>query len=458
MNPPQLKTFVCRDCGATLRRPSAPLRCEACGAQRVGLFRLQPADAPSAASASPAPPSPKPVPVRAAPAAPAPPPPRVQRTPAPAVGPGSIAWRYPQVVPGDPLRQPLRNSPAIDAQGRIYAALGSSLACLRPSGSSIELAWEYRTGGHIPGPAVLGADGVVRVHSGDGRLHGVDERGAAAWSPPAVGEPLGWAAPIVDNSGNTWLCADVGGLVRVDARGTRDVRPYFRTRQRFDSTGLLRQGVLYVGAEDAFIYAIAPSASGGKNTWDHLAGCGKTAWFVNSAPAPGPDGTIVVAGRDEFLYFFATDGRLSSKVHIRGQMLGSPIVDADGNVYVGVSLLQRGRRPAGKLVCVDGAAGHIAWEYETPGPVESTPVLAADGILYFGDNGGTVHAIDRSGNRQWSSPVGAAVRSAGTLCGPEHVLFGLDDGTLVALLCKSRELASAGWPKLLATLSQSAPS
>jgi hypothetical protein len=38
------------------------------------------------------------------------------------------------------------------------------------------------------------------------------------------------------------------------------------------------------------------------------------------------------------------------------------------------------------------------------------------------------------------------------------VLFGLDDGTLVALKCSSRELAAGGWPKLLATLSQSAPS
>lgn len=455
MNPPPLKTFVCRECGAQVRRISAPLRCEACGAQRVGLFRSQADEpaastSPAAASPTPAAPAAKPSP-RGKPAASAPPATKVP----PATGPGTIAWRWPTLVPGDPVCQPLRNCPCIDSQSQIYAAIGSSLICLRPAGSTVEVVWEYRAGGNIPGSPVLGADGVVRVHAADGRLHAVDGRGAAAWAPVTVGEPLGWASPIVDQAGNTWLCADAGGLLRIDARGTRDAVAFFRTRQRFDSTALLVNGVLYVGCEDAFVYAIALGKTG-KSLWDPLAGRGKTAWFVNSAPAPGPEGSIVVAGRDEFLYFFALDGEPLRKVHIRGQMLGSPIVDGDGNVYVGVSLLERGHRPAGKLVCVNGSAGYISWEYEALAPVESTPVLAADGVLYFGDNAGSIHALDRNGRRQWSAQVGSAVRSAGTLCQPSQVLFGLDDGTLVALVCSSGELASGGWPKLLGTLSQAA--
>ena len=40
--------------------------------------------------------------------------------------------------------------------------------------------------------------------------------------------------------------------------------------------------LLLVGTLTIDIAAL--DASGGRNTWDPLAGCGKTAWFVNSAP------------------------------------------------------------------------------------------------------------------------------------------------------------------------------
>jgi outer membrane protein assembly factor BamB len=448
-----LKVFECRSCGATLRRPSPPLHCPACGQQRVGLFKLQePAAPPAKPVPPPSPPSAKAVAPRP-PAVVRPTPVATPFDPPAAPQPGSIAWRYPSFVPGDPKREPLRNCPAIDAEGRIHAALGSTLVCLEASTSSVTALWTYPTAGHIPGSPVLASDGIVRVHSADGLLHGVDRSGVRVWQV-AVGEPLGWASPLVDASSNTFLCSEAGGLLRVDARGMRDPRPFFPSHRRFDSTGLLHDGVVYVGAEDAFVYAIDVRGARGTNRWDHAAGRGKTEWFINSAPAPGPDGSIIVAGRDEFLYAFDCDGQVLWKVHIRGQMLASPIVSAEGDVYVGVSLLERGRPAAGKLVCVNTTARQVHWEYEAAGPVESTPVLGSDGIVYFGDNAGIVHAVNRNSTRCWASRVGAPVRSAGTIIAPERVLFGQDDGTLVALACSSPALAAGGWPKYLGTASQ----
>jgi hypothetical protein len=51
-----MKNFVCRNCGNTVKRPSAPLKCDACGQQRVGLFKS--ADGPSKPAMNIAPPPP----------------------------------------------------------------------------------------------------------------------------------------------------------------------------------------------------------------------------------------------------------------------------------------------------------------------------------------------------------------------------------------------------------------
>ena len=357
---------------------------------------------------------------------------------------------YPE--PDDPeaaARVALRNCPVFDSKERIYACLGKSLVAMTEHAGRLQVIWDYKTEGHIPGSPALGTDGRIRVHSGDGQLHCVGDTGEPAFSPVSVGQPLDWASPVVDENCNTWVCSYTGGLIKIDPGGTRSARPFFRSRQKFDSTGLVRGNVFYVGAEDGFVYAIDISGSKGRNSFNHVAGQGKTDWFINSSPALSPEGTIVVAGRDEYLYGFGRDGKRAWRLHIRGQILASPIVDAEGNVFAGVCLVRKNKQTEGKLVCVDANSHRIRWEYQARGAVECTPVLGDDGLVYFGDNSGTVHALDPAGQRRFSVNVGSAVRSAGTIPSPNRVVFGLDNGSLVALACASKALAASGWPKYM---------
>src|SRR6202000_1602100 len=110
-------------------------------------------------------------------------------------------------------------------------------------------------------------------------------------------------------AGNSWICSYGGGLLRVDGRVGGTSATFFRSRQRFDCTGLIEDGVLYVGGEDGFVRAIDLTGGKGKNRWRIADDRGKTEWFVNSAPARSPTGAIVVAGRDEFLYAFDAEGQ-----------------------------------------------------------------------------------------------------------------------------------------------------
>jgi len=228
-------------------------------------------------------------------------------------------------------------------------------------------------------------------------------------------------------------------------------KAFFRTRTKFDCTPLIYQGVLYVGGEDGFVYAIKITGFQSKNLWDHMSGRGQTEWFINSAPALSPGKSLVVAARDEHLYGFDFDGAEQWRLHIRGQMLGSPVVSPQGDTYVGVSLEKGGSsRGAGKLICVGAASHRMRWEYSAGGNVESTPVVGDDGVVYFGDNSGLIHAVSPEGKSLWKTDVGAPVRSAGNIVAPGRLVFGLDDGALVGLACSSQGIASGGWPKYMA--------
>jgi len=360
-----------------------------------------------------------------------------------------VLWKYPELLPGQGAERPALRNCVATSDGKAYAGLAGSLVCFTDRGNGIDIDWEYTLSGHLPGSPVVGPDGRVRIHATDRMLHCLSDRGEQEFAPVEIDEPLGWASPVCDADSNTFVCGYNGGLIKVDPSGAKGSRPFFRSREKFDSTGLVFQDVFFVGAEDAFVYAISTDGKKGKNVWDHLANKGKTEWFINSSPALSPDKTIVVAGRDEFLYGFDLYGETAWRLHIRGQMLASPVVGSNGDIYVGVSLLPRNEKPSGKLVCVDGKSHKVKWEFRASGPIESTPVLGDDETVYVGDNTGHVHALNLKGGAKWSTQVGSAVRSAGAIIGENRLVFGLDNGTLVCLNCSSKKTAEEGWPKYM---------
>ena len=342
---------------------------------------------------------------------------------------------------------------AIDGNRQLLACLGKRLVAFTEHEEDCRELWDYPVRGHIPGSPIVGRDGNIRVHSSDGMLHCVTPDGQQDFAAK-VGQPLGWASPLVDNDSHTLVSSYSGGLLKIDSKGARSNQAFFRSRQKLDSTGVIHHGTLYIGGEDAFVYAIRLAGSRGRNEWNQDKNHGKTEWFINTAIAYFNE-LFIVAGRDEYLYAFDDKGQQIWRVHLRGQMLGSPVVDGEGNIYVGVSLEKRGEESRGTLVCVKGTSQAISWEYEAGAAIESTPVIGDDGMLYFGDNEGVIHALDLDGQVKWTQNVGSPVRSAGTITPTKRVVFGTDQGVFVALASSSSGLAKEGWPKFLGTSTQS---
>lgn len=338
----------------------------------------------------------------------------------------------------------MRFAPAVDSHGTAYAALGNQVVAFAPDTGAEQ--WRFATGGVILGPAVLGGDGRLRVHSDDGHLYVLDVRGAKAHSPVRIGPPLAWAAPLVDSDGNTWISRADGGLLRVDAHGRVESRPFLRGRRRFDCTGVIRDRVLYLGCEDHFVHAISLAGERGVELWEG-GDRGRTGCPINAPLALCGD-LLLAVSQDDQLYAFELDGTRRWQVAIPGPALGSPVVAPGSIVLVGLAVGADATH-AGALLAIDADTQRTLWCRGVPGAVESSPVVGADDRCYVGDNHGVVRQFRvRDGEELWQESLEASVRSALTLLAPEVLGVGLEDGSLVGLRCESRSLAP-GWAKML---------
>jgi outer membrane protein assembly factor BamB len=101
----------------------------------------------------------------------------------------------------------------------------------------------------------------------------------------------------------------------------------------------------------------------------------------------------------------------------------SPAV-RDGVVYVGNN--------GGNLFAIDTETGEIQWQFTNVGSVRSSPAVV-DNSVYIGDADGIVSSINRNtGNEQWRFETDAEVRS-GPIVGQDTIYVGSNDSNVYAL-------------------------
>lgn len=77
-----------------------------------------------------------------------------------------------------------------------------------------------------------------------------------------------------------------------------------------------------------------------------------------------------------------------------------------------------------------------AWQYSAGARVTTTPALGADGTLYFGDDGGDIHALNPDGTLKWRRDGVNRVRSSIAIGSPSaggYLYYGSGDRTVYAL-------------------------
>jgi outer membrane protein assembly factor BamB/tRNA A-37 threonylcarbamoyl transferase component Bud32 len=305
----------------------------------------------------------------------------------------------------------VRSTPLV-SNGILYVgAYDNNLWALDAKDGS--LLWKFATEGGIGSSPAYGG-GTVYIGSADYRLYAVDARsGKRKWMFKAEGKiftrphlALGlvffgsddgklyalkpgpasaremWAynamlpirsSPVVEGDslffgtdGGEFFCLDVSG----------ELRWRFQTRRRIMSTPLARDGIIYIGSDDWYVYAL--DMSQGYPVWRF-----RTKGQVISSPAHF-DNRVYFGSADGFVYALdALSGREVWKYEVGSSVTSSPHIHLD-SLYVGAV--------DGALYCLHARTGDLLWRFQSQGPILSSPYVVDD-IVYVGSDDQRIYAL-----------------------------------------------------------------
>ncbi len=150
-----------------------------------------------------------------------------------------------------------------------------------------------------------------------------------------------------------------------------------------------------------------------------------TGGAVDSSPAVGSDGTVYVGSEDANLYAVGSRGSLQWSFATGGELSSSPAITGTGTVYIGSW--------DNALYAVDRAAGAAQWSYLTGDRVHSSPALGTDGALYFGSYDARLYALDSGGSLRWTYATGSGIHSSPAVGGAGRIAFGSRDNRVYLL-------------------------
>ncbi|QDU93848.1 outer membrane protein assembly factor BamB family protein [Lignipirellula cremea] len=349
------------------------------------------------------------------------------------------------------------------------ARTGATPDTLSPSRGGLN--WSWNRSGHAVycSPAIAGNRAYITTavadltSDGRGEVVAVDlDTGQTAWrvSPPGFRATV--SSPVI--VGDYLLCGE-GMHTVTDARVfCLDLRAgkeggmvwSFRTQGHVESTPLVHQGRVYVGAGDDGLYCLAIEGDG--------QGSGRVLWHLTGKDFPDVESSPAIVEFDgrSVLYFGlgvdgngicavdAVTGKLLRRIKTPYPVFGVPAV-AGGKLYVGmgngdmVRLAEEiGLAPGGAVWGIDlarmndpDAADPVDWKF----PVERTvlgAVAVADDRLYFGSRNEQFYCLDLQGRvvKQWNarsrivaSP--AVVKEFVYLVTNAGALYALDRDTLL---------------------------
>lgn len=188
-------------------------------------------------------------------------------------------------------------------------------------------------------------------------------------------------------------------LLAIDLRGGKKIweyavqspilsSPCLQTYVNAANTKSLRT---YVSAGDG-MYAFGQDK--GKLIWRHRGNGGY------SSPATSNDSALIFFGStDGSVYGLSSlDGATEWSFATGGPIrLSSPVIDSSGSLFIGST--------DGSLYALNSTSGEFIWEYATSGSISASPSISDDGVVYIGNEVGSMFAVGFSVPASAPSPV-----------------------------------------------------
>ncbi|ONH37358.1 hypothetical protein BL254_04780 [Protofrankia sp. BMG5.30] len=194
-------------------------------------------------------------------------------------------------------------------------------------------------------------------------------------------------------------------------------RPWvFTTGEEVYSSPAVEAGVVYIGSNDHYLYAI--DAVTGRERWRYAAG-----EAITSSPAVA-GGTVYVGCNDTYLHAVdAATGKARWRFPTGAAMHSSPTA-VDGVVYIGCR--------DHNLYAVNALTGRERWHFTAGDWFNSSPTVIGGGV-YVGCRDRNIYALDAvTGRKRWQRTTGSSVDSSPTVSGG-MLWIGADDHSVYAL-------------------------
>ncbi len=146
----------------------------------------------------------------------------------------------------------------------------------------------------------------------------------------------------------------------------------------------------------------------------------------HSAPVLDSQGTIYVA--DSHIYAIYPNGTLKWEYVYGSPVEGCPAIDEQrGVLYYGI-----GYDSPNYLYALYLSNGSTKWKYNTGNHITSSPVIDEEGVIYFGDWNGNVHAVYPDGTRKWMYHTGDVITSSPAIGDDGTIYIGSHDDYVYA--------------------------
>jgi outer membrane protein assembly factor BamB len=331
-------------------------------------------------------------------------------------------------------------SPVINSQGQVV--IGDYAGWVRAFYPTEDLAWSYHAGnGPIANAPAVALDGTVYVKSGDGVLYAINSDGTLKWSD-AVGDGNG--SPKIGMDGRVY----VGGS---DNDGPGGSKRYFLAA--YHSSGVLvntrlvdaritttpsiaSDNSVWIGTANGTLYKLSPDLSASQSfaiTPGYQIGNGLAlANSGNTVLVPSYNNRLV--NWDNLTHTISWTKLVSAPVR------GAPAIRNNTKVFFGTQ--------DGKIYALNMNDGSQIWEYDTAGPVDSSPALDNTNLYIVASNADSTLLLalrQYDGSLFWEVHIGGtSTGGSSPAIGTGHMLYVASSaGKLLAFGPKKWTLPSA---------------
>ena len=151
---------------------------------------------------------------------------------------------------------------------------------------------------------------------------------------------------------------------------------------------------------------------------------GGPTWGVTGSPVIGADGTVYVGTSTRALYAINPNGTEKWRFYTGDAVVATPAIGKDGTIY---------------LPCYDdhlyalNPDGTVKWTLGGTGPVSGSAAIGVDGTIYFGSTNARFYAVSPDGQLKWTYRVGSDIDQGPAIGADGTLYFGSWDNHFYAL-------------------------